>query len=318
MNSVILSIIVPFFNVEDYIEECIRSLFNQDVPRNSYEVICINDCSRDRSKEIVCGLQKEYPTILLLELEQNHKPGGARNLGLAKSHGEYVWFIDSDDYIEPNCLGQLFSEIELAKVDVLHFDYKSFYCGRTNNYRTSYSDSKVYSGQEFFINDKYELWWQRGVEVWRRLHRKQFLIESNLTFEENVMFEDTDYSIGVMRQAQSVRHINFSPYVYRINSQSITHRKITPEIIYWKVLQLCRCKKYCSGISNETFEKLIDNYILAEIGPIRESILALSVIDKIHYISLIHKAEYSEIKNIISKKSWYIIKYCMPIIYLWK
>ena len=74
-----LSIIVPFYNVEQYIEQCIRSLYNQDIPREEYEVICVDDCSRDKSSFIIKRLQKEYKTLQLIQLQQNIKQGGARN-----------------------------------------------------------------------------------------------------------------------------------------------------------------------------------------------------------------------------------------------
>ena len=74
-----LSIIVPFYNVEAYIEQCIRSLYNQDIPIEEYEVICVDDCSQDGSRTIVEHLQKEYPTLHLLTTPQNLRQGGARN-----------------------------------------------------------------------------------------------------------------------------------------------------------------------------------------------------------------------------------------------
>ena len=99
-----LSFIVPFYNVEPYIEECIRSLYNQDIPWAEYEVICVDDCSPDGSRAIVERLQKAYPTLRLLKTPENLRQGGARNMGLDVAQGKYIWFVDSDDYIMPNCL----------------------------------------------------------------------------------------------------------------------------------------------------------------------------------------------------------------------
>ena len=107
-----LSFIVPFYNVEPYIEECIRSLYNQDIPQEEYEVICVDDCSPDGSRAIVERLQKEYPTLKLLIHTENKRQGGARNTGMKVAQGIYIWFMDSDDYIKPNCLKDLLERAE--------------------------------------------------------------------------------------------------------------------------------------------------------------------------------------------------------------
>ena len=119
------SFIVPFYNVELYIEECIRSLYNQDIPWDEYEVICIDDCSPDGSRKIVEKLQTEYPTLKLLTTPENLRQGGARNMGLDIARGKYIWFVDSDDYIKPNCLKRLLKQAEAEDLDILDFDFDS-------------------------------------------------------------------------------------------------------------------------------------------------------------------------------------------------
>jgi glycosyltransferase involved in cell wall biosynthesis len=106
-----LSIIIPFFNVEKYIAECLESVYNQDIPEEEYEVICVNDCSPDHSRDIVLQYQQKHPNLILIEHEENKMLGAARNTGLRAARGEYVWFIDSDDYIEKNILGKLLSKL---------------------------------------------------------------------------------------------------------------------------------------------------------------------------------------------------------------
>ena len=118
-----LSFIVPVFGVEKYIEECIRSLYHQDIPKEEYEVICVDDCSPDNSAVIIERLQSEYPTLKLLRHTENKRQGGARNTGLREAQGRYVWFIDSDDYIQPNCLKALLNQAESEQLDVLQIYY---------------------------------------------------------------------------------------------------------------------------------------------------------------------------------------------------
>lgn len=94
-----LSIIVPMYNVEQYIEKCLKSLLNQDLSRDDYEILIINDGSKDRSKHIVNEYMKNNKNIRMI----NQKNGGqskARNTGIDNAKGEYLFFVDSDDYIE--------------------------------------------------------------------------------------------------------------------------------------------------------------------------------------------------------------------------
>lgn len=96
-----LSIIVPIYNVEPYLERCVRSLEDQDIPMDDYEIICINDGSADNSHEIVARLQKEFNNIILID-QENQGVSRARNNGIEKAVGEYLIFIDPDDYVDKN------------------------------------------------------------------------------------------------------------------------------------------------------------------------------------------------------------------------
>ena len=117
-----LSIIVPMYNVEPYIEKCIRSLYRQDIPMTDYEVVCVDDCSPDKSAQIVDKLQTGYSTLQLIRHERNKKLGGARNTGIRAAKGKYLLFVDSDDMLKPNCLKQLIDEIDSQQDDYIHFN----------------------------------------------------------------------------------------------------------------------------------------------------------------------------------------------------
>lgn len=312
-SDIILSIIVPYFNVEKYIEVCIRSLFNQDIPYSDYEVICVNDCSEDNSEAIVSRLKAEFPNLLMVSQTQNHKMGAARNLGLSNARGKYVWFVDSDDYIEPDCISYIIRKAEESDVDIIHFDYKVDNDGIISTYRTSYDDEKIYSGNDFFVSCEYEQWWQRCVEVWRRIHKKSFLLDNAILFEEDVMYEDTDYSIKCYGIAKAVQHLNISPYIYRRNNNSVTRRKRTPEIINWRVLQLCRCWGNCPLLHRPEAELQIKAFIQAEAGVIRKEVQILSLREKMKFLSLIDSTGYTAIKGLVSKKTWLAIRYGFPV-----
>ena len=172
-----LSIIVPFYGVEKYIEECIRSLYDQDIPMEEYEVICVDDCSPDGSRAIVERLQKEYPTLRLLTHTENKRQGGARNTALKEARGEYVWFVDGDDTIQSNCLGRLIKTASDNHLDVLRF-YFSHTDGKAIN-TTKLIDSPIMSGSSaIFDVDSGEPLGGRCGSACCQLIRKSFLQEA--------------------------------------------------------------------------------------------------------------------------------------------
>ena len=219
-----LSFIVPFYNVELYIEECIRSLYAQDIPWEEYEVICVDDCSPDGSRAIVERLQKEYPTLKLLTTPENLRQGGARNMALDIAQGRYISFVDSDDYIKPNCIGTLLAQAEEENLDILDFDFDSGTIGESMGmYKNSRSYSMgVCTGTEY-VFDPRTPWASKCCCVCAMLIRKSFIDDNRLRFVEKMQYEDTDFSIKMFSRAERVKHIGDKLYVYRYVQDSVTH-----------------------------------------------------------------------------------------------
>ncbi|MBQ7388081.1 MAG: glycosyltransferase family 2 protein [Paludibacteraceae bacterium] len=94
-----LSYILPIYNVEQYLAQCLDSIFSQNLPEDEYEVICMNDCSTDGSLKILKQYQSMNPHMQILTFEQNRGLSAARNEGVRIARGEYIWFVDSDDFI---------------------------------------------------------------------------------------------------------------------------------------------------------------------------------------------------------------------------
>jgi len=113
-----LSIIVPVYNAAAYLEECLSSLLNQDLPETDYEILCVNDGSTDESPRILERYQQAHPNICVI-----HKENGgvttARNTGLSAARGEYIWFVDSDDFVKENVLGSFRNIIAAQPCDRL-------------------------------------------------------------------------------------------------------------------------------------------------------------------------------------------------------
>jgi glycosyltransferase involved in cell wall biosynthesis len=114
----LISLIIPIYNVEPYVERCLLSLENQDISQDNYEIICINDGSPDDSREVVLRLQKEFSNIILID-QVNQGVSYARNNGIKKASGKYLLFIDPDDYIQTNSLGSILKYADLNQAQMV-------------------------------------------------------------------------------------------------------------------------------------------------------------------------------------------------------
>ncbi len=119
---ILLSIIVPVYNAEKYISTCLDSLLEQDIDKSNYEIICINDGSTDSSLSILQSYSQKHPNIRLID-KPNGGVASARNLGLEVSQGQYVWFIDADDWIARNCLGVIIRTIIQHHPSIMQLQY---------------------------------------------------------------------------------------------------------------------------------------------------------------------------------------------------
>lgn len=114
-----ISIIVPVYKVEPYVEKCLQSLLNQDLPADDYEIICINDGSPDKSPEIIRGFAQKHSNVILLD-QENKGVSAARNNGIEHATGEYLFFVDADDSLHPNCLNALYEHSKTNTIDLLY------------------------------------------------------------------------------------------------------------------------------------------------------------------------------------------------------
>lgn len=219
-NELILSIIVPVYNAERYLEECLRSLFVQDIPAANYEVIAVDNGSRDSSAAIIKTLQSEYSNLRVVTLAENRLPSGGRNAGMDAAKGKYIMFVDSDDYLNPNVLSRLVDEIEKDYLDIVHFSNDTLMEGAIIK-EQSVPTTPVMSGVDLFFMDLKML----GVS-WSKIYNRQFLADNQLRCNEALLYEDDEFAYRLYAYAKRTRHIGFSPYVYRANPYSATCNRI--------------------------------------------------------------------------------------------
>ncbi len=216
-----LSIIIPFYNVEAYIAQCLESVFQQDIPEDEYEVICVNDASPDHSREIVLEYQKKHKNLILVEHDVNKKLGAARNTGRSIARGKYIWNVDSDDYIKPNCLRALLEECEQNDLDVLAFNF--YHCRNgveKINAQYPFPNTEVYDGISFL--NKYVLGYFYTISpVWLYLIKRDFLSKNNIYSPPINMGEDVPYSYAILLKAEKIKAVTLLCYVYRVNNNSL-------------------------------------------------------------------------------------------------
>lgn len=214
------------YNVAPYVERCLRSLEEQDIPQEDYEIICINDGSPDNCSEVVRRLQAIYPNILLIE-QENQGVSNARNNGINAARGKYVIFIDPDDYISPNSLCKKIEEIEKHNLDVAYTGYIILdeHMRECYRYDLALNDEKILSGVTFF--NKYEKGNNQIRDPdrsWAIFFKYQYLIDNNLRFLEDVPYlEDGEFMARAICLAERVTFINDPFYIRTTRKGSATH-----------------------------------------------------------------------------------------------
>lgn len=236
-----LSIIIPFYNVEPYIAQCLDSVYNQDIPEEEYEVICVNDASPDHSRDIVLEYQKKHPNLVLVEHEVNKKLGAARNTGRKIARGKYLWNVDSDDMITPNCLRMMLERCDENKLDMLCLSYQELLPDGSYKSKDKGKCFGIVSGRDFV--HLYGCSQLAGLcPVWRYVFRKGFLDDNGIYSPEINMGEDVPYSFKSLFLAKRVSFLDNAGYLYRLNNSSLTGSKrvLSPEVLYEKCFENTR------------------------------------------------------------------------------
>ena len=217
-----ISIIIPDYNVGKYLRECLDSCINQTL--EDIEIICVDDCSTDDSFKILEEYRAKDSRIRIFQQEKNKKQGTARNKGLEVATGEYIWFVDSDDYIDTKACQILYDTIKEFGVDMLCFSALRF--SEQNGTRQFFYDKYYHQGVQ--INKIYhpQTNWKEikftnlNVTPWAYLTKRSTI--QNFKFRENVFFEDTDFTPILLASVDSFCYIPYTAYFYRINQDSTT------------------------------------------------------------------------------------------------
>lgn len=212
----LFSIIIPVYNVEQYLRDCLESVLNQTF--TDWEAICVNDGSMDGSAAILSSFAERDSRIIVLS-QSNLGTAAARNAGLRKASGDYVFFLDSDDWLEVDAL-QIIAR-RLDREDVLCFSGKRYiewsneYCPVDHLSEMSYYNGMAYYNQNALKTRDFAF-----VCVVLRVYNRSFLIRNNLMFDDDCSYEDNLWVPVVLFHAHSVKVISSVLYNYRVRKNS--------------------------------------------------------------------------------------------------
>ncbi len=220
----ILSIVVPVYNVENYLSKCLDSILNQDIANDDYEIVVVNDGSTDRSGEIAKEYAEKHSNITLIN-QKNQGLSGARNSGIKVAKGKYIQFVDSDDYLEPNVEKSLVEKMESENLDILRFNYQNvnekgdvFDPNKAGKLYVDYRD-EVCDGITF-LNER------QGPACYAvQFMLKTELVKSIPLFMEGIYFEDVEWTPRVLTAANRVTSESKIIYNYLVRQGSITKAK---------------------------------------------------------------------------------------------
>ncbi|MBE6487592.1 MAG: glycosyltransferase [Methanosphaera stadtmanae] len=231
-----ISIIVPVYNVEEYLEDSLNSIFNQSF--SNFEVICVNDGSTDSSRDILEKFSKKNNNIKIID-QENRGCGSARNIGLKNASGEYVYFFDPDDILKENALEKLYANAKSNNSDIVLFKY-SLLVDDSIEESSNYNIEKIFKNVDF--NDfsfKYSAIkhyiLNSSFAPWCKFYSRNFLeLFDDFNFPENLAFDDVVFHVKTMLRSNKLSFVPEVLYKYRIsNPNSVNKKSTNAQDIFW-------------------------------------------------------------------------------------
>lgn len=306
VNQPKVSIILPVYNVEPYIADCLQSVMCQTY-QGPIECIVVDDCGTDKSMDVVERLIAEYDGTIEFSVFRHEKNLGlscARNTGIDAATGQYIFFLDSDDLITNNCLDTLVSQLGKGDFDVVV----------GNNDRIGDIEGSIgfpkREGCYVVTGEQYVGLFLKGLvigTVWNKLYKRSFLLGNDMFFEPNLLAEDHVYNFLLSCYNAIIYVIDTITYHYRIRRYSIDDKLFSDPRLYrdtWFKVWLCMCR-HCSA---DTYVEVQEAYLHSFAVTIFETSRKNGLPFKSIYYQLHRKYPFKPLKLWLSKKQdfrWY-------------
>jgi glycosyltransferase involved in cell wall biosynthesis len=241
-----ISVIVPCYNVEKYIDRCVESLVNQTIGLEQMELIFVDDASADGTLDKLRQWEEKYPEqIMLIPCSQNRRQGAARNIGMQHASGEYIGFVDSDDYVSAEMYEKLYEAAQEQQCDVVACLFV-----REDNEGNILMDAtpskKAGRKIEIHGNEERREMFHSGLPggVWSKIYRRELLLENNLYFPEEITYEDNYWGAFLKQELESYYIINEPFYHYVVNEHSTIMQTDSYHHLDRLVIELMKVEEY--------------------------------------------------------------------------
>lgn len=257
MKKDTISIIVPIYNAEKHIEKCIDSLINQT--KKELEIILINDGSTDKTDELI---NKYKDKRIKYFKNKNQGIGKTRNFGIDKATGEYLMFIDSDDYLEKTACEELYRVAKKDKSDLVICDFYKIYENST------LEEIKLPSFKKTTLKKMPNLLLDVNLSPWNKLYKSSFIKENKITFVENLKYEDAPFVAMALDKATQISKVDkcLNYYLIRGNSETTVRDERAFDIL--KIVDIIRnyfsTKEYMRESLNKLLVRIITNYTIQQ------------------------------------------------------
>lgn len=257
-NNLLLSIIVPVYNVEKYIHASVESIYKQGLDESSFEVIIVNDGTKDRSMEEIQNIIISHTNITVIN-QTNQSLSVARNNGIAAAKGKYILMPDSDDLLIENSLPLLLEKALTTEADLVVADFVEMTDEEINKIGTISQKEPIIqekSGERLFLEDLNP----RQCYVWRTLFRKDFLLNEKISFVPGIRYQDVPFTHECYLKAKKCLRVSWLLNIYRRGHESATssfNKKKAHDLCIaiastWKLNAI-------EGLSDDVKQKLNDN-----------------------------------------------------------
>lgn len=312
-----LSIIVPIYGVEQYLRKCVDSLQNQDIPSSEYEIILVDDGGHDKCPQICDEYAAAQENIRVVH-RKNGGLSAARNSGIEVAQGEYVMFVDSDDYIEPNVLGGLLAQIEREELDVLRYNFQNVRVVDAKHLDSANSDaahleyevfepfkaakrdvdlSETVADGETFLNERLG----PGCYAWQFVIKRSLLYNDGMSreqgslnephalndvclFKEGIYFEDTEWTPRMLVKAKRVASTEIVVYNYFWREGSISlpdNSKKREKVLRDKIAQIKGFREQSKMVSDSSWYTWMTSFTAMTI---LNMLAAMPSVERKHYL----------------------------------
>ena len=266
------SVVIPVYNgLSHNLPRCLDSVWNQPIPRDMYEVICVDDCSTDGTRDFLRGYSLEHDLVPIFN-EKNRRQGGARNVGIRNAKGKYILFIDQDDYFHPGIFSEIYNLLNECRLDVLVMDSIWQIDGAEENHALQHNlkFETIMTGDEFIEKN--------GIPFapWKFVCDRDFLLAKDIFFKERTRIEDVDWSFRVAHAAERIRYlrqpiIHYMQYRGQTTSMALVDANTTYDTIALANVLVsiakdttcdfsAKVREFMIGIADNFFRMGIRNY----------------------------------------------------------